>query len=109
MRVDGDFVRAQLGRSANMKIRYDSRIKPAYDLKVGDRVWYLYPRRYTKQSPKFQQQAAVVINRLLLDLVFAMNCRYANISKKKPLAWLAIIDRGPKGITAILKKFVCTS
>jgi transposase InsO family protein len=55
MRSDGVFVREQLGRAAStMKTRYDARIKSAFTFNVGDRVWYFYPRRYVKLSPKWQ-------------------------------------------------------
>jgi len=55
MRADGVFIHTQLGRAAvTMKTRYDAKIKPAYDLHVGDSVWYFYPRRYAKRSPKWQ-------------------------------------------------------
>jgi hypothetical protein len=37
-----------------MKSRYDAKVKPAFRLAVGDRVWYFYPRRYSKLSPKWQ-------------------------------------------------------
>ena len=55
MQTEGEVVREHLGRAAlKMKTRYDARIKTSFSFKVGDRVWYFYPRRYTKISPKWQ-------------------------------------------------------
>ena len=36
------------------KKAYDIRTRPA-EFKEGDRVYYFYPRRYTKRSPKWQR------------------------------------------------------
>jgi len=39
------------------KTSYDAKIKSAHDgLAVGDYVWYYYPRRYSRRSPKWQRQ-----------------------------------------------------
>jgi len=55
LHVDGVLVRSNLGRTANiMKTRYDTKVKSAFPLKVGDKVWYYCPRRYVKLSPKWQ-------------------------------------------------------
>src|SRR5664279_4605902 len=52
---DGQLVRSRLGQAAtSMKTRYDARVQPAHALTVGTRVWYYYPRRYSKLSPKWQ-------------------------------------------------------
>jgi hypothetical protein len=52
---DGVFVRERLGRAAlRMKTRYDARVRPSFSFSAGDRVWYFYPRRYSKLSPKWQ-------------------------------------------------------
>ena len=37
-----------------MKVKYDRGVKPAADLKMGQRVLYYYPRRFAKRSPKWQ-------------------------------------------------------
>ena len=48
-------VRGQLGVAASRrKRRYDIRAKPV-EFKQGDLVWYYYPRRYLKRSPKWQK------------------------------------------------------
>src|SRR5208282_3710243 len=52
---DGEMVREHLGRAAlRMKSRYDAKVKPAFSFAVNDKVWYFYPRRYSKLSPKWQ-------------------------------------------------------
>src|SRR5208282_215439 len=52
---DGVFVRERLGRAAlRMKTRYDAKVKPSFKFSAGDKVWYFYPRRYSKLSPKWQ-------------------------------------------------------
>ena len=53
MRNGGIFVREQFGRAAvSMKTRYDTKLKPAFEMNVGDADWYFLPRRYAKRSPK---------------------------------------------------------
>ena len=48
-------VRDELGVAAlKRKKYYDVRVKPA-EFKVGDKVWYYYPRRYLRRSPKWQR------------------------------------------------------
>src|SRR5208282_5494139 len=55
MHRDGLLVRERLGRAAmKMKTRYDAKIKSSFNFDVGDKVWYFYPRRYSKLSPKWQ-------------------------------------------------------
>jgi len=55
MHQDGLLVRERLGRAAiRMKTRYDAKIKPSFCFEVGEKVWYFYPRRYSKLSPKWQ-------------------------------------------------------
>src|SRR5664279_3645104 len=52
---DGQLVRSRLGRTAeSMKTRYDAGLRPPYQLTVGAKVWYFYPRRFSKLSPKWQ-------------------------------------------------------
>jgi len=47
-------VREHLQRAAERrKKNYDVRVKQT-QFKEGDLVWYYYPRRYTKKSPKWQ-------------------------------------------------------
>jgi len=55
MQADGVLVRIRLGRAAEvMKKRYDARLSKPFELSVGQKVWYFYPRRYSKLSPKWQ-------------------------------------------------------
>ena len=48
-------VRKTLGKAAQRrKFTYDLSVKPKH-FKIGDRVLYLYPRRYRSRSPKWQR------------------------------------------------------
>ena len=50
-----EFARRHLRVAAERRKKaYDIRVKEA-NFKVGDWVWYWYPRRYTKKSPKWQR------------------------------------------------------
>jgi len=47
--------REHLGAAADRrKQEYDLKVKPR-SFQVGEKVWYLYPRRYTAKSPKWQK------------------------------------------------------
>ena len=47
--------REHLGTVADRrKQEYDLNVKPR-SFQVGEKVWYLYPRRYTAKSPKWQK------------------------------------------------------
>jgi len=47
--------REHLGTAADRrKQEYDLKVKPR-SFQVGEKVWYLYPRRYTARSPKRQK------------------------------------------------------
>jgi len=47
--------REHLGVAAERRKKaYDARVKPN-EFELGSRVWYFYPRRFTKKSPKWQQ------------------------------------------------------
>jgi hypothetical protein len=50
-----DLARQHLGEAAQRRKReYDVRVKNR-EFKVGDRVWYYYPRRYKGRSPKWSK------------------------------------------------------
>ena len=47
--------REHLGVAADRrKQEYDLKVKPR-SFEIGEKVWYLYPRRYTAKSPKWQR------------------------------------------------------
>jgi len=47
--------REHLGTAADCRMQeYDLKVKPR-SFQVGEKIWYLYPRRYTAKSPKWQK------------------------------------------------------
>ena len=55
MQTNYALAREHLGSAAEKRKRtYDVRVR-AREFKVGDWVWYLYPRRYVGRSPKWQK------------------------------------------------------
>jgi len=63
------------------KAEYDIRVKEE-KFKVGDWVWYWYPRRYQSKSPKWQK--SYIGPFLVVRLIEPVNCVLQRTIKSKP-------------------------
>ena len=103
-RADFSYAKAReiLGNAASQRRqRYDIRVRVA-SFQVGDWVWYLYPRRYPKKSPKWQKHytgpflvirtigpANYVIQKSQRSKAFVVHCdKLKKCFSATPASWL---------------------
>ncbi|MEZ4720247.1 MAG: RNase H-like domain-containing protein [Flavobacteriales bacterium] len=75
-------VRTHLGvAAARQKARYDLRVRRA-TYNVGDWVWFYYPRRYKKRSPKWQRMYFGPY--LIIEVIGEVNLKIQKSKRMKP-------------------------